>query len=214
MAVRRQKIKIVGCGPGAPEYMTPAVHEAVADADVLVGARRLLDLFPDATAEWIVVGADMNAVLEEIARRQDNRRIVVLVTGDPGIHSLAALVIRRFGREACEIVPGISSVQVAFARLGLSWQDVKIISVHAGVPEIVGADLAGCEKIAVLGSGDGIRRLSGPLETLPAGAHRIFACEDLTLPEERVSEIRPYDLGAHTWSPRTVIVIVRKELLA
>jgi precorrin-6B methylase 1 len=65
---------------------------------VLVGARCLLDLFSDAGAERIAVDADIERVLDGIEKRRGFKRIVVLVTGDPGLFSLAQPVIRRFGR--------------------------------------------------------------------------------------------------------------------
>ena len=61
--------------------------------------------------------------------------VTVLVSGDPGFFSLAKLVLRRFGRENCRIVPGISSVHVAFSRICLDWADAKIISAHVSDPD-------------------------------------------------------------------------------
>ncbi|MGA2035789.1 MAG: SAM-dependent methyltransferase, partial [Thermoguttaceae bacterium] len=47
MAMNLPPLVIVGCGPGAPEYLTDAARQAVAQAEVLVGSARLLALFPD-----------------------------------------------------------------------------------------------------------------------------------------------------------------------
>ncbi len=46
MAIEDQSISIVGCGPGSLDYLTPAALRAIEEAEVLVGAIRLLDLFP------------------------------------------------------------------------------------------------------------------------------------------------------------------------
>ena len=94
-------ITIAGCGPGALEYVTPAALHAIEQAEVLVGARRLLETFPRVAAERIVVGADVHKALDAMAKHVGRRRIVVLVTGDPGLCSLARPVIRGFGRDAC-----------------------------------------------------------------------------------------------------------------
>ncbi len=77
---------------------------------MLVGAKRLLDLFPSIHAERIVVSAEIGAVLDSIATIADHKRIAVLVTGDPGLFSLARPVIERFGLARCRVIPGISSV--------------------------------------------------------------------------------------------------------
>ena len=215
MAIVKNKIIIVGCGPGSPDYLTPAARAAVADAEALIGATRLLALFPDGGAERIAVGKDTEIILEEVARRWNRLRIVVLVTGDPGLYSLASLIVRRFGRDACMIVPGVSAVQTAFARIGLCWQDARIISAHAAVPELNGEELAACDKIAILGGDKELaRRLSPIINIMEPRGCRIFACEDLTLPEERISEIAADSLTGRVFSIRTVILIVRKELLA
>ena len=139
MAMNPPNLSIVGCGPGSALYVTEAARRAVAGADVLAGGKRLMELFPDCHAERILVDADIPAVLEQIAaRRAAGRKIAVLVSGDPGLHSLAQNVIRHFGREHCEVVPAVSSVQVAFARLGIDWADARIVSAHGRIPEIDG----------------------------------------------------------------------------
>ncbi len=127
-------ITIVGCGPGALDHLPPVAHRAIAEADVLVGASRLLDLFPTMTAERIVVGANIPKLLDQMAPHVSQANIAVLVTGDPGVCSLAQPVIQRFGRENCRVIPGISSVQVAFARLGLDWFGARLLSAHARIP--------------------------------------------------------------------------------
>ncbi len=218
MATSGKKILIVGCGPGSPDYLTPAARAAVKGADVLIGARRLLALFPErgrGEAERIVVEKDTEAILRVIAARQGRSRLVVLVTGDPGLFSLASVIIARFGRDACEILPGVSAVQTAFARLGLSWQDALIVSAHASEPGVCDSRFRASGKIAILGGGRELGlRVSPLLSRLEVEKHCVFACEDLTLPEERISEIGAGDdIGGRLFSTRSVILIVRKDLL-
>jgi precorrin-6y C5,15-methyltransferase (decarboxylating) CbiE subunit len=207
------KITICGCGPGAPEFFTPAARQAALRAEVLVGARRLLDLFPRRAAERIVVGADTEEALRQIAARR-GRRIVVLVTGDAGLCSFAQPVLKRFGRGACSVIPGISSVQVAFARLGLDWLGARILSAHHHQPDADPRGLAGCGKVAVLlGRADAlawVAQLAGEL----GREYRIFICEDLTLKTERVREVRRAALPKLKVSSLAVALLVRKGLLA
>ena len=152
MAVEKKKIIIIGCGPGAEAYITPAAQAAAGKADVLIVSQRLKDLFPEVAAERIDSGMDVAGILAVIAaRRDDGRQVVLLATGDPGIASLAQPVIRRFGRENCEVIPGISSVQLAFARLALGWQDARIVTAGSRDPEASAAELKGAGKIAILG---------------------------------------------------------------
>ena len=124
MAMNLPHIFVVGCGPGARSIL-PTLRRAVAEAEALVGSRRLLDLFADGgRQERTVVEGDVAAALAAIeTHRAAGRRVAVLVSGDPGLFSLARCVAERFGRANCRFIPGVSSVQLAFARLGLDWSD-------------------------------------------------------------------------------------------
>ena len=206
------KIIICGCGPGSPDYLTPAVHRAVAGAAVLVGAKRLLDLFPASGAEKIPVGADIEGILK-IIESCGRQQVVVLVTGDPGISSLAQPVLKRFGREACFLIPGVSSLQVAFARLGLDWTDAKIIDAHGKNPEYDPDDLGKEKKLAILG---GRQEASAWVQACCrrwGDDYRLFCCENLSLPEERISEVMPEDLDDMVLSSLTVFLLIRRDCL-
>jgi len=215
MAVEKKKIIIVGCGPGAASYITLAAETAAEKADVLIVSQRLKDLFPECPAERIDSGTDVAGILDVIAsHRDDGRQVVVLATGDPGIFSLAKPVIRRFGRENCEVIPGISSIQVAFARLGLDWQDARIISAHSSDPEVSVADLRPAGKIAVLGGREAaLAWIAGMIPELGED-RRVFLCEDLTLPDEKLREVASDGLADLPVSSRAIVLIIKGELLS
>jgi len=205
-------IWIIGCGPGAQEYMTPAALTAIQGVDVIVGARRLLELIPGSAAKRLIVDSDIHQVLEDIEKYSRTKNVAVLVTGDPGIFSLARPVIARFGRKRCRIIPGVSSLQTAFARLALDWHDARIVDAHGSDPEIDPALLAGEGKIAVFtGRKDAYRWVCRLAENLREN-YRFFICEELTLPGETVREITPTDLQREKPSTRSIIIFVRKEL--
>lgn len=128
--VSARTIHVVGIGDDGPAGLTPAARAVVASADVLVGGQRHLLWFADAPAEKIALGGDIPAVLERIAVARERRRVVVLASGDPLLFGIGAAVIERFGREAVEIVPHVSAVQLAFARLGRPWHGARIVSAH------------------------------------------------------------------------------------
>jgi cobalt-precorrin-7 (C5)-methyltransferase len=211
--MKKPDITIVGCGPGSPEYLIPLAAKAVENAEILVGTRRLIDLFPDHRAKTIIeMGRHVEPVLEEMAGLQD-RSMVVLVSGDPGLSSLSRPVIARFGREACRVIPGISSTQVAFARLGLDWGEARIIDAHGQNPEIDLSDLlaSGVKKIAVLGG------RKGSLEWLAKAVKGlgldwdIYVMEDLTLEGEKIRLIKARDLRKITVSSRTIFLVVKNH---
>lgn len=205
------RITIIGCGPGAPECVTPEARAACAGADVLVGSARALGLFPECRGRRLVMHGDSRELLEAVAALEPGQRVAVLVTGDPGIASLGTLAIRRFGRAACRVVPGISSAQVAFARLGLNWTGARILSAHHARPEPAAA---GEKLMAVLAGGkESFGWIADLLQGCGAG-YAAYACEDLTLPSERVSRVDHARLRRGGFSHRTVVVIAKEEMIA
>lgn len=134
-----KKVYIVGIGPGSKEYLLPLAKKVIRDADVLIGALRLLSLFtpPRYTGagfktekEVIPLEGNYAKVLNYILKNKDKEKIAVLVSGDPGIFSFSHQVTSRLKPSEYEIIPGISSIQLAFARIGESWEDVFIVSLH------------------------------------------------------------------------------------
>ena len=215
MAIDSTRITIVGCGPGSPDYVTEAARRAVRDAQVLVGSRRLLAMFADGPAERIVADADVPAVLEHLgAAASAGHRVAVLVSGDPGLYSLAQQVVRRFGRQQCTVIAGISSVQLAFARLGLDWADARVISAHGRTPAVAIEELAALDKIAVLaGSRDATGWAARAAEALRA-THVAFLCENLTLDGESVRQVEPEQLGHADASSLSIVLLIRSTCLA
>jgi cobalt-precorrin-7 (C5)-methyltransferase len=206
-------IVIVGCGPGSADYLTPAALNAVKGAQVILGAQRLLDLFPTARAERIGLNTGVEELLKAMEDRLGRQRMTVLVSGDPGVFSLARFVIRRFGPNLCRVIPGISSVQVAFARLGLNWDDAHIMSAHKG-DAAANPCPRGARKIAILGGNRGaMRRIARPFLEGASGSWRIFVFENLALEEEFTLEVAPRELEALDIAPRSVVLIIRGELL-
>lgn len=206
-------ITIVGCGPGSPEAITLAGLRAIEDAAVVVGAPRLLETFAAPGAALVPVGTDVTAVLEAIARHLPGGKVVVLVTGDPGVSSLARPVLQRFGRRACKVIPGISAIQAAFAGLGLDWLDAQLISAHGRTPTATLDELARHDKIAVLtGTQPAMQWTARVTDALPQ--HEVYACRDLTLPSEQIQLTSADELRQMPASGRMIIILVKKGLLS
>ena len=214
MAVDHPKIVIVGCGPGGQEYITPAARAAVDSAEIVLGSRRLLRLFSDRGGRQVALPAEVEPALQIIAEHYGRHRPAVLVSGDPGLFSLAKAVVARFGRSNCEVIPAVSSLQAAFARLGLDWSDVRIVSAHGRVPQVSAGELSRSHTIAVFaGTPQAVDWARLVAEEL-AASHRLFACEDLTLPDEHVREVPPRELLSASLSSLSLLVLVRRDDLA
>lgn len=122
-------VSIIGCGPGHKDFITQIGLKRIKESEVIIGSKRLLAIFQDAKAEQMEIGSDYQLLINKILNLQ-RKKSVILVSGDPGFFSLAKILIKKLGLENCEVIPGISSIQIAFARIGESWNDARFISLH------------------------------------------------------------------------------------
>lgn len=105
------------------------------NADVVIGGARTLALL-EREFKTGVVRHDLTGKLKEVpewvrAVRADNLACVVLATGDPLCHGIAPYLAQHLCVQALDILPNLSTLQLACARIGLAWQDARIVSVHA-----------------------------------------------------------------------------------
>jgi cobalt-precorrin-7 (C5)-methyltransferase len=205
-------ITIVGCGPGSPDAITLAGLRAIEDAAVVVGAPGLLEIFAPPGAVQVPAGVDIEGVLAAISRHLPDGKVVVLVTGDPGISSLARPVLRRFGRRACTVIPGISAVQAGFARLGLDWLDARLVSAHGRIPDVTVDELGRHDKIAVLaGTPAAMQWAARMADGLPE--HEVYLCRDLTLPAEQVRLTNAGEIRRMPASGRMILIFVKEGIV-
>ncbi|OIQ81357.1 putative cobalt-precorrin-6Y C(15)-methyltransferase [mine drainage metagenome] len=126
---------IVGVLDNGTEGLTPEALETLRVADMVIGASRTLELFAEEIrqdAERRDLTGHLSKVTEWIAEAgQHHRKVVVLATGDPLCHGIGSFLATKLGREAVVILPNVSMVQLACARLGQSWQEARIGSVHS-----------------------------------------------------------------------------------
>ena len=128
------KIIVVGIGPGDPAYLLPKAQKMIEKARILVGGRRALADYSHSGARECVIGADIPGVLAFIRDALAEDDVVVMVSGDPGYYSLLDALRRTFPVGQIEVVPGISSLQLAFARLALPWHNARLLSFHGREP--------------------------------------------------------------------------------
>ncbi|EGW40506.1 bifunctional cobalt-precorrin-7 (C(5))-methyltransferase/cobalt-precorrin-6B (C(15))-methyltransferase [Desulfosporosinus sp. OT] len=124
-------LQVIGIGPGKLEWLPPAITELVKHCDVLIGGSRALKLFPDFSGYKSCITGNLTPSLAVIKDALLDKKVVgVLVSGDPGFFSFLPMLRREFPEERIDVYPGISSLQFAFARAGLAWQDAAFVSVH------------------------------------------------------------------------------------
>lgn len=126
---------VAGIGPGSRDYILPKALRAIENARYLAGGRRALADYASSDQETFPVTGKLSLLKEWIAASLEKDDVVVMVSGDPGYYSLLPFLKRTFSAVKIEVIPGISSVQAAFALIGESWQDGEWLSFHGRQPE-------------------------------------------------------------------------------
>ena len=128
------KIFVVGIGPGDKSYITPAALEKILSAKFLLGGRRALKDFSTPAQEIFAITKDLESAINFIREKILLADVVVMVSGDPGYYSMLDLIRKNFSTDLIEVIPSISAMQLAFAKLSLSWYDAKLLSFHGRRP--------------------------------------------------------------------------------
>ena len=196
--------------PELPIVVVGMPAALVPDADLFVGGRRHLE---GATGRRLVIGGDLAPVLDAIAAEPG--RVCVLASGDPGFFGIVRALAERFGPAALDVRPAPSSVSLAFARLGLPWDDATVVSAHGRPLRAAARVAAGAGKAAVLTSPDSPPEALGK-ELLDLGARhrRAVVCSRLGSAAEQVADVDLASLAAGTWDPLSVVVLLDGEVAA
>jgi precorrin-6Y C5,15-methyltransferase (decarboxylating) len=191
MAASRSNVSIIGIGDDGLDGASEAVRRIISEADLLVGNDRVLALMPGNVTERLVLGADVESAADRIAA--EHGRVAVLVSGDPLFYGLARYLCDRVGIDRCEIVPHVSSMQLANH------------SLEAVVERIRTAD-----KVGLFTTDE-----NGPDAVARALAKRkidyftAYVCENLGARNERVTRGTLADIAGQKFDPLNVMILVR-----
>lgn len=159
-----RQITLLGIGMGARGNLTEEARRACEQADLIVGAGRMLKTlsFFGKPMQELYRPEEILAFLQQNPQYQS---IVAAFSGDVGFYSGAGQLLARLAKEdyESELLCGISSVAYAAARFGLSWQDMKLVSVHGRSQNVVGALRTHAKVFVLAGKDDSIRALARTL---------------------------------------------------
>jgi len=126
-------ITIAGTGPGDGRYALPQVREKALSCSLLAGYSRVLKPFltpGKPVLDFSAESAGLKGGLARIDALRHREDICLLVSGDPGFHSLLGTVRRLYPRWEYHVLPGLSAFQVVCAKIGQPWQGMALISCH------------------------------------------------------------------------------------
>jgi precorrin-6Y C5,15-methyltransferase (decarboxylating) len=158
----------------------------------------------------VIIGADVDAALDAIAAEPGV--VCVLASGDPGFFGIGRALAARFGPHTLDIRPAPSSVSLAFARIGLPWDDAVVVSAHGRpLPEAV-AIASAHPKVAVLTSPDAPPEALAK-ELLAAGVpnRRVVVCSRLGFPDEVAVDLDLEAAAAASFDPLSVVVLLDND---
>ena len=230
----KEKCRVLGVLDDGVASLGQSALAHLVQAQLVIGGARTLQLLaahiaPDAQQRDLT-GA-MSQMPEWILCAQaDGLRVVVLATGDPLCHGIAAYLASRLCIEALEIIPNVSTLQLACARLCLPWQDMKFASVHS---KDAGDWVAGSEPshglyglLRDIRQHDRLAVLTSPFNTPDriarmlvteglADEYEMAVAERLCQPEERI--VSGFSIRAATQMPfadLNVVLLWRTQLRA
>ena len=125
-----ETITVIGVGVGGREDLSPARVREILAADLLCASARHQEQFPEFPGERLVIASNVKEVAAACEAGIGHRRVVVLGTGDPNFFGIGRYLASRLGPERLRILPAPSTIQEAFARLGLPWHEARFGSCH------------------------------------------------------------------------------------
>jgi precorrin-6B C5,15-methyltransferase / cobalt-precorrin-6B C5,C15-methyltransferase len=179
-------VTVVGIGADGWAGLTDTARDALRAAAVITGSSRQLALLPDLKARRMPLPAPLLARLNDLVR--DNPGLCVLASGDPTLHGIGATLARRLGPAGVRILPAVSSVALACARLGWPQQDVTVMSLVNQAPEVALAAMQpGARLLLLCRDGQTPAQVARVLTDGGWGASDMTVLEQLGGPTERVT---------------------------
>lgn len=203
------RIQIIGIGDDGAAGLTGHAKSLIEAAEVIVGPEELLASIHFGPAERIVIGNDLDS-LRDAVRSLIGRRAVMLASGDPLFYGTARFLADTIGKEHFDVVPNVSSMQLAFARVKESWDDAYLANLATQpldrvVETIRTADNVGLFTTeAITPSVVAESLLDRRIDYFTA-----YVCENLGSPDERVTKGDLKSIRGSTFGPLNVMVLVR-----
>lgn len=199
-------IIVIGMGPGGPEYITPKAAEAIAGADVLAGSSGWLKKYSDHPAEKIEIHP-INGFISALKEAEKDKVIVVMVSGDPGLFSLSSVIKREAPELRFEVIAGVSSAQVLFARLGLDWSGVDFVSLHGRPMEKLEKAVCAGAKLCIFTDSKNSPREIGLLLLRRGLAGKAVVGSDISTSKEKIAEMSFDDLVEYDGNGQALVYL-------
>ncbi len=205
------RIHIVGIGDDGLDGLTGYARELIDAAGVLVGNAALLDKIPTSDAKRIETGSNLEELQKKLLDLPD-APTVMLAGGDPLFYGIARFLTESFGKDRFEVVPHVSSMQLAFARVKESWDDAYLTSLATQSLDRVVDKIRTAERVGLFTT-----ESISPSVVAEALLDRridyftVYVCENLGTPDETVTQGDLQSIRDQSFSAMNVMVLVRRQ---
>jgi precorrin-6Y C5,15-methyltransferase (decarboxylating) len=212
--VAEGKVHIVGIGDDGVDGMTAQARRLVEAADLLLGPESCATLLPTALRTRLESAAGLEDLVDRI-EAAGPKRVVVLASGDPLFYGTARYVCSRLGKDRFEVVPHVSSMQLAFARVKESWEDAFLANLAGQSIERVIDKVRSAETVGLFTSEQWPpAAVARALLDEGIDSFQAYVCENLGSPDERVTQGSLADIAKDSFGPLNVMILVRKARAA
>lgn len=205
------RIHIVGIGDDGLHGLTGHARQLIDQAEVLIGTTAMLSQLSDSSADHVTVGGDLEELKQTIIKLP-NRSTVMLASGDPLFYGIARYLTDAFGKERFEVVPHVSSMQLAFARVKESWDDAYLTNLATQSLDRVVDSIRTAERVGLFTTEE-----ISPAVVAEALLDRridyftVYVCENLGTPDETVTQGDLKSIREQPFSAMNVMVLVRRQ---
>ena len=198
-----ETIKMIGIGDDGKKSLLPIYEKWINESEILIGGERLLDFFPDYKGEKVVIKGGLLSLVDRL--QAEKKKTVVLASGDPLFYGIGSYLSKKVN---LAIYPHLSSVQLAFARMGERWQDAYFTSVHGRSIKGLAQRIDGKEKVAILTDGENHPgRIAEYLLSFGMHEYRAFVAENLGGKNERFDWYTLQEMKEKEFSPLNVVIL-------
>ena len=207
-------VTLIGMGSGQPENLTLQGLAALRQADLILGARRLLAVLPAGCTENRAAAYRPDEVAE-LLQTSGAENAVLVYSGDTGFYSGASSMMEKLealGVRA-RVLPGLSSIQLLAAALGRPWQGWNLVSAHGRTCDPVAECMQGRPTFFLTGGSEDPATLCAQLEAEGFGDVQGVVGQCLGTPEEKIFRGSVKELAAGRFNSLSVLLVEAAEVL-
>ncbi len=202
-------ISIVGVGMGTPDGMTVEARNAICSADLIVGAKRMVES-AGVSGKDILEEFQAERIFAHLSDHREYRSVAILVSGDVGFYSAAKKLLNStdIKQYNVKVICGISSMVYLCGKLGISWDDVRPVSAHGRDVNIIGEVRRNHKIFSLLQGSKSVKDICARLSEYGMDEVIVTIGQDLGSEKERIFSGHPSEVMGMADSELCVALIV------